>query len=516
MTTAFSLGLPTDIPWTRVCATEDLLDPDACDTQLSPGGRSSIAVFHYVPPDDSQTFPEYQISYLKVAVTLAGYQPLDPEIQGAIDWDATDVETIEGLTGLLGARHPCLGANVQVAVEPDRRQDVPLECYPLFLDFEPMKREPHDLAITRAGGTARSAEIFDVDADAGGGTGLGLPASYAGSGGGFHVGPSSSGSGRTERLDTRPSREPRGAGIGTERREAFGHSTQISQLDHLLDGHHLGTHRAVFFVQPRPYALEEPSGCARGLRPLEGIQELFLVVAAPRARPGYVVSVRLDTGHLIETDIIEPDEETEAGKRQQLIVTSRGLCGCPGGPAGGDDDDDGRVIITHVRDLPAWLGEVATAASPRLARRARLARTSLHRANRLGELVRQEMIRSFRDPRPDRGGQRFLDTDLFASQLASHVVRSRRGRAQLSRTLAQLVAQEPSPELERIVRSFAATLSRDPEHLTVGDLVRTAGRDLARLAKMPSAEVGRLRLALLGVPLRDKRPKSRSSTRKAA
>ena len=29
--TAFQLGLPTDIPWKRICVTEDMLDDDICD-----------------------------------------------------------------------------------------------------------------------------------------------------------------------------------------------------------------------------------------------------------------------------------------------------------------------------------------------------------------------------------------------------------------------------------------------------------------------------------------------------
>ncbi len=48
---------------------------------------------------------------------------------------------------------------------------------------------------------------------------------------------------------------------------------------HLLDSYHLGTNRAVFFVQPRPHTLEEPSGFVRGPRPVEGIQEVLLVFA---------------------------------------------------------------------------------------------------------------------------------------------------------------------------------------------------------------------------------------------
>lgn len=694
MTTAFSLSLPTDIPWKRICVTRDMLDRDVCDTRLPPKWQSSIAVFKYVPAEDYQTFPDYTISYLKVTVSLTGYQPIDQEIQGSIDWEGVNVETIEGLTELLSSYNPCHGAIVQVAVGPHRGEDIPLEAYPMFLDFEPKKRELYELAtdtserqsrsleainLTKAGGTTQSTEVFDIDM--GGSTSFGMQGSYAGTGGGFNIGVSNAGQWGTKSLNTQQSQEVRSTDVGTERRESFSHSTQISQLYHLLDSYHLGTNRAVFFVQPRPHVLEEPSGFVRGPRPVEGIQEFFLVVAAPKDRPDFCVSVRLDTSHLMETDVLEHDVRTEVSElatasarvptrsdlpdgtttrracfidcwdvtylcyrthavddkiysapagylitghhdlvndshhgstsavvapggrtltvhaeanghvcfehsgvcidcpdevdkwagyarrqvqidlrseqpinkvdtRQSMIVTTRGLCCCPTGPAG----EDGRVTITRVRDLPAWVGELApTRAEPTRAEPTRAepvaglsgaamrrqvtgaapagaamadddcrcpgARATLEmsprQANRINEFLRQEMIRSFHDPRPDRGRESFLDTDLFASQLASRVVRSRRGREQLSRTLAELTKQQRSPELEAIVRALEEALGRKAEHIVIGDLVRTAGRDLARMADVSPSEIGRLKLALLGVPLRGGQPISGKAPGKA-
>ena len=81
MTTAFRLGLPTDIPWERVCFTEDMLDRVVCDERLPPKWQSSLAVFRYVPEEDYQLFPSYEISYLKVTATITGYQALEDEIQ---------------------------------------------------------------------------------------------------------------------------------------------------------------------------------------------------------------------------------------------------------------------------------------------------------------------------------------------------------------------------------------------------------------------------------------------------
>lgn len=48
----FKLNLPTDIPWKRICVTEDMVDRVVCDNGLPPKWHSSIAVFKYVPPND--------------------------------------------------------------------------------------------------------------------------------------------------------------------------------------------------------------------------------------------------------------------------------------------------------------------------------------------------------------------------------------------------------------------------------------------------------------------------------
>ena len=58
MTTSFRLGLPTDIPWKRICVSEDMLDRILCDEPLPPKWQSSIAVFKYTPDDDYQLYPD--------------------------------------------------------------------------------------------------------------------------------------------------------------------------------------------------------------------------------------------------------------------------------------------------------------------------------------------------------------------------------------------------------------------------------------------------------------------------
>jgi hypothetical protein len=318
---AFNLNLPQDIPWKRICVTRDMIDRIVCDVNLPAKWQTSLAVFEYVPEEEFQLYPDYNITYLKVTATITGYQPLSEEIQGDIDWDDVNVETIEGLTELLQSYHPCHGAILQVVVGPERRHELPAEQYPFFLDFEPKKRELYEMAtdtnerssrsleavsLGKSGGSTQSTEVLDVDM--GGSTSGGLQIPDVG---GFTFSSSSNGQWGTKSLNTQQSQWNRTTDVGQEKRESHSFSTQISQMYHLLDSYHLGTNRAVFFVQPRPHVLEEPSGFVRGPRPVDGIQEFLLVVAQPKDQPEFCVGLRLDTSHLAETDILDYDERTE-------------------------------------------------------------------------------------------------------------------------------------------------------------------------------------------------------------
>jgi len=320
----FKLSLPTDIPWERICVTEDMIDPRICDARFPGKWQTSLAVFKYAPEEENQIYPKYRITYLKVTATLTGYQPLDQEVQGSIDWNGVDVSTIPGLTELLNSYNPCHGAILQVLVGPKAgTRGMELADYPFFMDFEPKKRELYELAtdtkekqsrsieslnVTKSSGTTQSTEILDVDM---GGGGFGAQASYAGTGGGFtYTAPN--GQWGTKQLNAQEGMASRSTDVGQEKRETFSYSTQISQMYHLLDSYHLGTNRAVFFVQPRPHTLEEPSGFVRGPRPVEGIQEFFLVVAQPKDQDDFCVALRLDTSHLTTTPVMDYDRKSES------------------------------------------------------------------------------------------------------------------------------------------------------------------------------------------------------------
>jgi hypothetical protein len=298
----FRLNLPTDIPWERICVTEDMIDAVVCDDRLPAKWQSSLAVFKFRPDDEYQLFPKYNITYLKVTATITGYQPLDKEIQGNIDWNGLDVTTINSLNDLLNSYNPCHGAMLQVVVGPkDNSAAVPLNDFPFFMDFEPKKRELYEMAsdtsekqsrsletlnITKSASNTQSTEILDID--------MGGSSSFGAQGGAEGVGAGFSSSSSTQ-----------------EKRETFSHSTQISQMYHLLDSYHAGTNRVVFFIQPRPHVLEAPSGFVRGPRPVDGIQEFFLVVAQLKEQKDFCVSVRLDTSHLTTAPIMDYERKSE-------------------------------------------------------------------------------------------------------------------------------------------------------------------------------------------------------------
>ena len=332
----FKLNLPTDIPWERICVTKDMMDKVVCDTKLPPKWHSSLAVFKFRPEDEFQLFPDYNITYLKVTATITGYQPIDEEIQGEIDWNGLNTESKEGITELLTSYHPCNGAILQVVVGPKgKNPSLPIDEYPFFMDFEPKKRELYELAtdtkekqsrsietlnLTKSSGTTKSQEVMDIDM---GGGGFGVNASYAGTGGGFSV-QGSQGQWGTKQMNSQEAMEARSADSGQEKRESYSFTTHISQMYNQLNSYHIGTNRAVFFVQPRPHVIEQPTGFVRGPRAVEGIQEFFLVVAQPKKQKDFCVSLRLDTAHLTEEDILDYEtrnDVSEIASAQPTIPT---------------------------------------------------------------------------------------------------------------------------------------------------------------------------------------------------
>jgi hypothetical protein len=72
----------------------------------------------------------------------------------------------------------------------------------------------------------------------------------------------------------------------------------MNNIYSLLQGYHLGTNRAIFFMQPRPHIQNTKFTFIRGLRALEGVQEFFLIVNRPKSIPRICVEAALETAHL--------------------------------------------------------------------------------------------------------------------------------------------------------------------------------------------------------------------------
>jgi hypothetical protein len=113
-------------------------------------------------------------------------------------------------------------------------------------------------------------------------------------------------------------------------------------LYHLLDAYHVGTNRALFLLESRPHVLEATSGFVRGPRPIDGIQEFFLIVALPKKERDFCVSVRLDTAHLAEK------EKMNYATRNDTISLSASAAP----PA----QNDANAVFDGVESVGVWAG----------------------------------------------------------------------------------------------------------------------------------------------------------------
>lgn len=310
----FRLGLPTDIPWKRVCVSSDMLDPIPCDSERPDRWKSSLAIFRYDPAEDYQPYDDRLVSYLKVVVTVAPYAPELP-----IDLSGKLVPPV--LVEELEEAFPCYGALLQVTVSPSERDRDRWDKtdYPYFIDFEPKKRELYEavtdtgevlsgsstsLSIGKSAQQTDSTENYNIDT----GWNFGMNGSYAGTGGGFNVGES----GQVGTIDRSglQTTNLRTTEESTERRERQSHTTQLSQMYNLFQAFHLGTNRALFFMEPRPHIRQSEATFINGPRALEGMQEIFLVVSRPREMEDFCPAALLETAHLTKTPVYEYETMT--------------------------------------------------------------------------------------------------------------------------------------------------------------------------------------------------------------
>jgi hypothetical protein len=309
----FKLSLPTDIPWRRIAVSGDMLDPILCDQDRPPSFRSSLAAFRFDPAEEYQPLEDITISYVKVVATLGPYAPEIPldEPHGFLPPELVDD---------LEQAFPCYGAVLQVSVAPPAGGPAfSTSQYPYFIDFEPKKRELYEavtdtgellsgssstLSVGKSATGTLSTEEYDLDMGGSGGANLGLLyglVSVGGSGSSQQqVGTVNRATSQTSNVQT--------SDASTERREVQSHTTQLTQMYNSFQAFHLGTNRAVFMIEPRPHIRQTAATFVNGPRALEGMQEVFLVVARPKTMTDFCVAALLETAHVTTEPVFEHEK----------------------------------------------------------------------------------------------------------------------------------------------------------------------------------------------------------------
>ena len=158
-------GIPVDIRWKRLCFSQDMCATDL-DTYPEKW-RSSVAVFSYdVPPDPNDTSGELTM-YLKVVISITGFQPEGPDIDAGVQnnsaWGSASIGL---LTAITQEYFPAYAALVQVLVVPSGKDPQGnawgMQDYPYLADFEPKKRELIELASETNEGLTQSKNEVNV------------------------------------------------------------------------------------------------------------------------------------------------------------------------------------------------------------------------------------------------------------------------------------------------------------------------------------------------------------------
>jgi hypothetical protein len=300
------LGLPIDIQWERLCASEDMIDRLVCDRLFPFRWRSSLAVFSYEPPEEDQVYRDMLVSYLKVSCTITGFQS-DPVEVGLkhrrLDSYWNDPEPIANFKEAVSKYYGCYGALLEVAVAPAGKRDelaaIPASRWPYFADIDPKRRELFEVATET--GEVMSRSLEDVNVTKGTTTSQtheALDILNSASANVWVLGGSGSGQWGTRDVSGSEFSNVRSADQSKEKRETFSHSTQYTQMYQQFTAYHLGTNRAVFYVLPRPRIVQSDITFVNGPRMLEGIQEVFLVVMRRKGTPMPCVEAYLETAHI--------------------------------------------------------------------------------------------------------------------------------------------------------------------------------------------------------------------------
>jgi len=576
------LNAPTDIPWTRLCVSDDMIDRNICDREFPFRWRSSVTVFSYQPAEEYQIYAGKTVTYLKVVCTITGFQPNPDELglrDGTIADNWNDAAVIEDFRNAVGRYYPCHGAILEVAVgPPENDPQVASSEYPYFADFEPKKRELYEIAsetgevmsrslesvnVRKGATTSQSHEVVDMTT---------LEASAGVAAGPAQVGASVKNESGTRDITQHETTNIKTSDEGRELRELYSHTTQITQMYHQFNSYHLGTNRAVFFMLPRPHIMQSKWTFAVGPRQLEGIQEVFLVVVRPKSMKTICVDAYLETAHRHretfyekakaeaewtvsgtrlgdgtlrttthrytppegweidvdhdggyeigsgegELEIVEAEPDhlrgeyavhtvrankirdlglshrvhrdvtvhiqekvgtVDAGYRDDLWITGRGVCCCAQAPSKVTVPDSLVLEIPIHHEPPGLAG-----------RNVEFKMTAME-ANRMREEIGEMMIRALNHPdRNPIGAVGFAEGDLFARRIADKI------------EAGDHPDNHPISRIKGLDSEIRDKVARVAPKVRRADLLRTPLREQVRLFGLTHEEARKLRRAALGIP----------------
>jgi hypothetical protein len=302
------LSIPVDIPWKRLGVSRDMLDPRFGDLKFPAKWDTSIAVFYHEPAEVDPAYCHRKIAYVKVVCTIANYQlgRNDVTVLNDLRKSLFDTEISKDFELAATRAYPCHGALLQVGVYPNPGAGVELHDFPYISSVQPRKRELYEVATQSGEIASQSANKLNVLK---GNTTTGTTEDYdldTGGGSGGHSGVfglwSEQHSGETKQVGTIQRHQTQDQNVATsdasrDRRESYSFSTSINQLYTLLQTFHIGTNRAMFFLQPTPHMQDAKFSFVQGLRRIEGVQEFFLIVNRPEHVKGLCLEIALETAH---------------------------------------------------------------------------------------------------------------------------------------------------------------------------------------------------------------------------
>lgn len=357
-----NLPQPEDIQWQPLCVSEDMMDPTFCNKKFPVPWRSSIAISAYEPKKDElpEPFCAGKLTYLKVTVSITGYQPTDEEIEkGYTEFDNTPVEV--GLDEIFETYFGCYGVLANIGIFPNSTKNWETKDYPKIIGMEPKIRELVQNA-TESGEVLTSSRN-DVSTGKSFSRTNSIKTGIAGKHSesvsfGIPSGPEVSSTneiGSTHEWGS-TAEDSRQTSIDESRNrsETQATSTEIEQMYNMLSAYHLGTNRGVFLMLPRPHMLQptDRRTFIQGVRSIEGIQEFFLVISRPNDMEGICVEARLDTGHFPEDIEIKQPEEKYEEREAEFIIDKHARNGTKNG--GGPFNLQGEIVpIDKVFNVPA-------------------------------------------------------------------------------------------------------------------------------------------------------------------